>query len=80
MDIDKSEVNKSPLAAFRTLGALTEVTLKAKPELESFVNTLTIVSSMPARFPALSSIGTVQIMRKVAKGEMVLYELLFGVK
>jgi hypothetical protein len=72
-DICRSAVKRSPLATLSTAGADTAVTLDA-----SFLNTATIVSSMPIRFEALSNIGTVIIILKLAIGEILAYELLPG--
>jgi hypothetical protein len=77
-DICRSAVKRSPLATLSTAGADTAVTLKTIELAASFLNTATIVSSMPIRFEALSNIGTVIIILKLAIGEILAYELLPG--
>lgn len=62
------EVSKSPVAELKTDGAETESTLKTIADAESFEKTPTIKSSMPFRFPWLSSSGTIEMMLKLAKG------------
>lgn len=74
-----SLVNKSPLATLNTLGADTALTLNTIELEASLLNTATIVFSIPIRFAALSNIGTVIIILKLARGEIVALELLVGV-
>jgi len=66
-----SAVNKSPLSAFNTPGALTLVTLNTMDDAASKPKAATIKSSMPCRLPWLSNIGTVNKILKLASGDMV---------
>ena len=78
--IFKSEVSKAPEATSRIAGADTELTLKTRVEFASLLKTATIVSSIPARFPWLSSMGTVIIILKEACADSEFCELFDGVK
>jgi hypothetical protein len=71
VEIEIVQVKRSPLAALRIAGADTLVTVKARVEAAILLNTATIKSSMPARFPWLSNAGTAIRMLKVAIGAMV---------
>jgi len=72
-------VSKSPLTAFRTLGALTAPILYVKEDAESLLNTAQSISSIPFKLPSLSSNGTKQTILKEAIGATELRELFVGV-
>ena len=70
----------APEGASNMLGAEAPFILNTKVELANLLNTAIIVSSMPARFPALSKNGTVIIIFKLAIHNKLLLELLDGTK
>lgn len=76
----KSCVSKAPEARSRTVGADKLPTLKVRVESASLLNTTRLNSSIPARFPWLSSMGTVIIILKLAKAGREFCELFDGSK
>jgi hypothetical protein len=79
IEIVMSVVNKSPLCTVNTLGALTGPIFITIDDAASFSYTAQTMDSIPCRLPWLSYIGTLQMMRKDAIGEMFAYSLLLGV-
>jgi len=75
-----SDVNKSPLATLAIAGAETLDIFSTKDDAFSLFTTATIKSSMPARLPWLSKAGTQISILKVAKGAILVWSLLDGVK
>ena len=73
----KDAVSSEPLATSNTDGAEILIMLYVSVEATNKLNTATIISSMPCRFPWLSNIGTVIMILKLALG-LRLCELLLG--
>jgi hypothetical protein len=77
--MEKSAVRRDPLCTSSTEGALIAPIFSLIDDAASLLNTATAIVSMPCKFPWLSSIGHVMMIRKLARGEMAAYELLLGV-
>ena len=76
----KSAVSRSPLCTLSTEGADILPIFITIFEFANFLKTAQARVSIPLRFPRLSSIGHVIIIRKFAKGEIEIFVLLLGVK
>ena len=71
IEIVMSVVSKSPLCTVNTLGALTAPIFITIGDAANFWNTAQTIDSMPCKLPWLSYIGTLQIIRKDAIGEIL---------
>lgn len=74
-----SDNKRSPDAAFKMDGALTDEMLNMMDDATSLAITPTMADSIPLRLPLLSNIGTVSMRRKLAKGATDNCMLLLGV-
>jgi hypothetical protein len=79
-DMFTSTVKRSPLCTDKIVGALTLPIFITILEAANFFTTAHTKVSMPCKLPSLESMGTLQIMRKLARGEIPMYSLLLGVR
>lgn len=74
--MSKDAVKSVAFGSSNTDGALIAPTFICMDDAANLLNTATAIVSMPCKFPALSSIGTVIMIFRLAKGETLCVLLL----